>query len=81
MDGARYLGRAGPEAERSRLRAQLAQVGDVRRGSLTATYRRCGKAYCGRAEPSHPGHGPIRLLTKAMQGKTATRAVPLGRCR
>ncbi|MHB8554048.1 MAG: DUF6788 family protein [Candidatus Dormibacteria bacterium] len=78
MDEASDHGLAGLEAERSRLQAQLAQVGDVRRGSLTATYRRCGKAYCACAEPSHLGHGPIHLLTKSVQGKTSTRAVPPG---
>lgn len=78
MDEARDQGLAELEAERSRLHAQLAQVGDFRRGSLTATYRRCGKAYCACAEPSHPGHGPIHLLTKSVQGKTATKAVPQG---
>ena len=38
---------AGLEAERSRLHAQLASVGDLRRGSLNEAYRRCGKGYCG----------------------------------
>ena len=72
MDEARDLGLAELEAERSRLRAQLAQVGEFRQGSLTATYRRCGNACCACTEPSHPGHGPIHLLAKSVRGKTAT---------
>ena len=69
---------AGLEAERSRLHAQLASVGDLRRGSLNEAYRRCGKGYCGCAQPDHPGHGPVHLLTKSVGGKTVTRAVPGG---
>ncbi|MGA9776229.1 MAG: DUF6788 family protein [Candidatus Dormiibacterota bacterium] len=71
-------GLAGLEAERMRLQGQLAEVGDFRRGSLTATYRRCGKPHCACAVPGHPGHGPIHLLSKSVEGKTATRAVPPG---
>ena len=78
MNEARDLGLARLEAERSRLQAQLAQVGDGRQGSLTATYRHWRRAYRACSEPSHPGHGPIHLLTKSVQGKTATRAVPQG---
>ena len=66
------------EVERTQLHSQLAAVGDFRRGSLTAAYRRCGKPYCACAEPGHPGHGPIHLLTRSVQGKTATKAVPSG---
>lgn len=66
------------ESGRTQLHSQLAAVGDFRRGSLTAAYRRCGKPYCACAEPGHPGHGPIHLLTKSVKGKTATKAVPAG---
>ena len=66
------------EAQRTRLHGQLASVGDFRRGSLVSTYRRCGKSYCACADPNHPGHGPINLLTKSVSGKTVTRAVPDG---
>jgi hypothetical protein len=31
------------EAERERLYAQLSEVGDFRRGSVSANYRKCGK--------------------------------------
>ena len=69
---------AGLETQRTRLHGQLASVGDFRRGSLVSTYRRCGKTYCACSDPDHPGHGPISLLTKSVDGKTVTRAVPDG---
>ena len=53
----------------------MIDIGDFRRGTITATYRRCGKANCGCANPDHPGHGPRHLLTRSMNGKT--RAVQL----
>jgi hypothetical protein len=53
------------EAERGRLYAQLAAVGDFRRGSVSENYRRCGKPNCACAAPDHPGHGPRLLWTRS----------------
>jgi hypothetical protein len=61
---------AGLEARRAVLFAELAQVGDFRRGSLNAVRRRCGKANCVCAGPGHPGHGPQYNLTRWAGGKT-----------
>jgi hypothetical protein len=52
------------EALRDRLYAQLAAVGDFRRGSVTENYRKCGKPNCACAQPGHPGHGPRFLWTR-----------------
>ncbi len=57
------------EAERDRLYAQLSMVGDFRRGSVSANYRRCGKANCACARPGHPGHGPRFLWTRTVRGQ------------
>ena len=57
------------EAERERLYAQLAAVGDFRRGSVAENYRRCGKPNCGCARPDHPGHGPRLLWTRTIRGR------------
>src|ERR1700751_1183779 len=57
------------EAERDRLYAQLAEVGDFRRGSVTENYRRCGKPNCACAQPDHPGHGPRFLWTRTARGR------------
>ena len=57
------------EAERDRLYAQLAAVGDFRRGSVSENYRKCGKPNCGCALPDHPGHGPRLLWTRSVRGR------------
>ena len=59
-----------PELEglRARLYAQMAAVGDFRRGSVTENYRKCGKPNCACAAPGHPGHGPRFLWTRT-QGR------------
>jgi hypothetical protein len=57
------------EAERDRLYAQLASVGDFRRGSVSENYRKCGKPNCACAQPEHPGHGPRLLWTRAARGR------------
>jgi uncharacterized protein DUF6788 len=53
------------EAERDRLFAHLAAVGDFRRGSVTENWRKCGKPNCACAAPDHPGHGPRFLWTRS----------------
>ena len=61
------------EARRAELYAQLAGLGDFRRGSLNAVYRKCGKPDCACAAPDHPGHGPQYNLTRQMDGRTRAR--------
>lgn len=69
-DGLAGLDLAGLQARRAGLFAELAQVGDFRRGSLNAVRRKCGKANCVCAGPGHPGHGPQYNLTRWAGGKT-----------
>jgi hypothetical protein len=57
------------EAERDRLYVLLSAVGDFRRGSVSANYRRCGKPNCACAQPGHPGHGPRFLWTRTVRGQ------------
>src|SRR5499433_4486846 len=57
------------EAERDRLCALLAAVGDFRRGSVSENYRRCGKVNCACAQPGHRGHGPRYLWTRTVAGR------------
>src|SRR6516162_6553333 len=47
---------------------RLAAIGDFRRGSISANYRRCGKPNCACAQPGHPGHGPRYLWTRTVAG-------------
>ena len=57
------------EAERDLLYAQLAAVGDFRRGSVSENWRRCGKPNCACAQPGHRGHGPRFLWTRNARGR------------
>src|SRR5271166_6478312 len=57
------------EAVRERLYAQLTEVGDFRRGSVSENYRSCGKPNCACAQPDHPGHGPRFLWTRTARGR------------
>ena len=47
---------------------QLSEIGDLRQGSLTAQFRKCGKPGCHCAKG--PGHGPYLQLTRKVNGKT-----------
>ena len=58
------------EARRSRLLSELAQMGDIRPGSITEVYRRCGKKSCWCAQTDQPGHGPFYAFTRKVRGKT-----------
>ena len=60
------------EAHRSDLFRQLISVGDLRRGSITTTSGKCGKATCHCAKREDPGHGPSFRLTRKVRGKTVT---------
>ena len=60
------------EAKRQMLREQLAQIGDMRRGSITEAYRACGKQSCCCKRSDHPGHGPYYAYTIKIAGKTKT---------
>ena len=60
------------ESRRGDVLAELAQVGDFRRGSLNAVFRKCGKPNCACAAPGHRGHGPQWNLTRRAGGRTVT---------
>jgi hypothetical protein len=64
------------EQQRAELKAKLAEVGDLRPGSLVERYRRCGKAGCHCAARRAEGHGPSWSLTREVGGKTVTRVIP-----
>ena len=60
------------ESEQVALLRQLAECGDMRRGSINEVYRRCGKDNCACADSGHPGHGPFYAYTTKVNGKTKT---------
>jgi hypothetical protein len=65
-------GLAALEAERARLYADLGGVGDFRKGTLSAVFRKCGKPGCRCARPGERGHGPQWNLTRWAAGRTVT---------
>ena len=66
------------EEQRARLYQELAGTPDFRRGSITATFRRCGRPNCACARPDHPGHGPRYLWTRSVAGRTEGRQLAPG---
>ena len=60
------------EGRRANVQAQMAQLGDMRSGSITGTGGRCGYANCQCRRADDPGHGPYYRLTRKVDGKTVT---------
>ncbi len=61
-----------------RLHEELRTLGDFRRGTVSANYRKCGKKKCACASPDHPGHGPQYLWNATIDGKSRARNLRLG---
>lgn len=66
------------EAKREELLQALAALGDFRRGTISANYRKCGKRNCACAQADHPGHGPQYLWNATIGGKSHARNLRLG---
>jgi hypothetical protein len=64
------------EKHRTEILAEIAALGDFRRGSLSTTGGRCGTAGCHCHKPDDPGHGPNLRLTYKVGGKTVTESLP-----
>ena len=64
--------------QRDALKERIAQLHDMRSGTLIPRYRKCGKPNCHCAKDGSRGHGPSWSLTSAKQGKTQTRIIPEG---
>jgi hypothetical protein len=60
------------EARRRHVLNQLSVPRDMRRGSISQTYRRCGKSACWCSQPDQVGHGPFYAFTTKVEGKTQT---------
>ena len=64
------------ESRRTDLLRALANLKDMRPGSVVGAVFRCGKSSCHCARPEDPGHGPNLRLTYKWHGKTVTEALP-----
>ena len=60
------------ESRRDAVQAQIAQLGDMRSGSITGTGGRCGNPNCHCRRAGDAGHGPYFRLTRKVKGKTVT---------
>lgn len=58
------------EAQRDGILREIARLGDMRKGSLTETFRPCGKPACACHRRDHPGHGPYYAFTTKVEGRT-----------
>jgi Family of unknown function (DUF6788) len=63
---------AALEMQRAAILQQIAQLGDMRAGSVTTTGGRCGNPRCHCHEKDDPGHGPFYRLTRKLNSKTVT---------
>ena len=64
------------EQRREVIAQRIAELGDLRPGSITGTSGRCGKSECHCHQPGQPGHGPNFRLTYKLDGKTISQALP-----
>jgi hypothetical protein len=63
------------ETRRAELLHSIADLKDMRPGSIVGAVFRCGKPSCHCAQPDDPGHGPTMRLTHKVGGKTVTEAL------
>ena len=75
-DRARQLRARQLRERRDEIKAKIAQVEDLRPGSLVERYRQCGKPTCHCAREGDAGHGPSWSLTREVAGKTITTVIP-----
>jgi len=66
------------ERRREALYRALEETGDFRRGTISVTYRKCGKKNCTCARQGHPGHGPQHLWSTTIKGKSYAKNLTLG---
>ena len=64
------------ESRRAHLVKEFARLGDLRSGSVSDTWGRCGKPNCHCHQPGQPLHGPNARLTYKAHGKTVTESLP-----
>jgi hypothetical protein len=64
------------EQRREVIAQRIAELGDLRPGSITSTSGRCGKTECHCHQTGQPGHGPNFRLTYKVDRKTISEALP-----
>ena len=69
---------ASLEERRQQLFNELVRLGDFRPGTISATYRRCGKSNCACAQADHRGHGPRYQWSTTQKGKSRAQNLHVG---
>ena len=64
------------EQRRMAITQRIAELGDLRAGSITSTSGRCGKPGCRCHQPGQPAHGPNLRLTYKVDAKTVSESLP-----
>lgn len=64
------------EQRRKEIAQRIAELGDLRAGSITSTSGRCGKPGCRCHQPGQPVHGPNLRLTYKVDAKTVSESLP-----
>jgi hypothetical protein len=60
------------EGRRASIQSQIAQLADMRSGSITGTGGCCGNPHCHCHRAGDPRHGPYYRLTRKVEGETVT---------
>ncbi|MFQ5825491.1 MAG: DUF6788 family protein, partial [bacterium] len=63
--------------KRKALYPKLENIGNLRRGTISVNYRKCGKKNCACAKPGHTGH-PQYLRTTSKGGKNRAQTLRMG---
>lgn len=66
---------ASLQAEIERVKRQIVEVGDLRRGTLSLQHTVCGRSTCRCAANPPQKHGPYYQLNYSMAGQSKTEAV------
>ncbi|NQT58059.1 MAG: hypothetical protein HQ557_03650 [Bacteroidetes bacterium] len=64
------------QVQKETILQQIGELGEFRQGSLSPRYRKCGKPYCHCAQEGSKGHGPLWMITRSINGKTNSKAIP-----
>jgi Family of unknown function (DUF6788) len=61
------------EKQREGILKKIESLGDMRSGSISIRFQKCGKRNCVCHSPGHAGHGPIYSYSALVGGKTQIR--------
>jgi hypothetical protein len=64
------------QTKKKQILQTISELDNFRQGSLSPRYRKCGKPYCHCAKEGSKGHGPLWMVTRAVEGKTVSKAIP-----